>query len=406
MAKKELIRKVLATAVTVLTLSCGLGLCIWLLFSSSMFGAALRWTMLVCSVVLGGAIVGLLISKVQEIRALAEIVRLDAQLPAQPPAHEAETPAAEPADAQPQPPAPEPEHKEDDPPVNPVNAVPLSVVPGAPAPDPQAEHRSWKPINFSAVDRETQAKLAQRQQELEAAQAAEAARVKAEADAQRQRAERQAREQAEQLRLAEEARMQAQREAEAAAARQAQEAQARQAAKKATLVEQAKRTEEARRAEQLRLADAARTGQIPQITDQLIAAEEARLAELARKAEAERLAKLRQAGGTVPQAAPVRPAPPRAVPPAANPTPAQPVWQAVAFDGPAQPPKEAPLQVDVPKTAAEEPHKLNVKPISWPAPPPPSKLYATGAIPKVTPDMVAAEQAKQAAAGDSWQKSH
>lgn len=408
MAKKELIRKVLATALTVLTLSCGLGICIWLLFSSSMFGAALRWTMLLCSVVLAGAIVGLLVSKIQEIKALAEIVRLDAQRPAQPEV-QAQAPSAEPA-APPAPaerPAqPEEEKKGGEPPVRPANAVPLTVAPGVPAQEAPAEHKPWRPINFSAVDSAAKAQLAKRQKELEAAEAAEAQRRQAEEAAARAEEERRAQEQAEQLRLAEEAR----RQAQADAARAAQEEQARQAAaqeaKKAAMLAQAKRNEEARRAEQLRLADAARTGQIPQITDQLIAAEEARLAELARKAEAERLAKLRQTGAFPAQKAAAAPVPPKAarVQAPANPTPAQPVWQAVAFDRPA--PTAGPLQVEVPKPPEEEPHKLSVKPIAWPAPPPPSKVYVTGAIPKVTPEMVAAEQAQQASSAGSWQKSN
>ena len=96
MAKKELHRKIIATVLTALALGAALALCIVLLVSSPVFSGALRITMLVCTVALAVAIVGLVVCKVQEIRTLAEIVRLDKQAPhrrAAAPGDEAEAPA-------------------------------------------------------------------------------------------------------------------------------------------------------------------------------------------------------------------------------------------------------------------------------------------------------------------------
>ena len=96
MAKKELHRKIIATVLTALALGAALALCIVLLVSSPVFSGALRITMLVCTVALAVAIVGLVVCKVQEIRTLAEIVRLDKQAPhraAPAQGDEADTPA-------------------------------------------------------------------------------------------------------------------------------------------------------------------------------------------------------------------------------------------------------------------------------------------------------------------------
>ena len=51
--------------------------------------------------------------------------------------------------------------------------------------------------------------------------------------------------------------------------------------------------------------------------------------------------------------------------------------------------------------------KLNVKPIAWPAPPPPSKIFVTSQIPLITDEMIAAEKARQAAknAAGQWENS-
>ena len=91
MARRELRRKITATVLTVTALCCLLGVCAWLLLGSNVFSDTIRIMMLVCTVVLGFATIGLLVAKVQEIRALREIIRSeDAQQQS-----EAETPRPE-----------------------------------------------------------------------------------------------------------------------------------------------------------------------------------------------------------------------------------------------------------------------------------------------------------------------
>ena len=75
MARRELRRKITATVLTVTALCCLLGVCAWLLLGSNVFSDTIRIMMLVCSVVLGVATIGLLVAIVQEIRALREIIR-------------------------------------------------------------------------------------------------------------------------------------------------------------------------------------------------------------------------------------------------------------------------------------------------------------------------------------------
>ena len=70
MARRELRRKITATVLTVTALCCLLGVCAWLLLGSNVFSDTIRIMMLVCTVVLGVATIGLLVAKVQEIRAL------------------------------------------------------------------------------------------------------------------------------------------------------------------------------------------------------------------------------------------------------------------------------------------------------------------------------------------------
>ena len=73
---------------TVTALCCLLGVCV-AAAGSNVFSDTIRIMMLVCTVVLGVATIGLLVAKVQEIRALREIIRSeDAQQQS-----EAETPA-------------------------------------------------------------------------------------------------------------------------------------------------------------------------------------------------------------------------------------------------------------------------------------------------------------------------
>ena len=91
MARRELRRKITATVLTVTALCGLLGVCVWLLLGSNVFSDTIRIMMLVCTVVLGVATLGLLVAKVQEIRALKEVIRSeDAQQHS-----EAETPRPE-----------------------------------------------------------------------------------------------------------------------------------------------------------------------------------------------------------------------------------------------------------------------------------------------------------------------
>ena len=75
MAKKELTRKIIATILTVTVLGCALGACVWLLMGSTVLTDTIRTMMLVCTLMLGVATLGLLVAKVQEIFALAEAIR-------------------------------------------------------------------------------------------------------------------------------------------------------------------------------------------------------------------------------------------------------------------------------------------------------------------------------------------
>lgn len=438
MAKKELYRKIIATVLTVAVLGCALGICVWLLASSSLFSNTLRIIMLVCTLALATAIIGLIVCKVQEIRTLNDIVKLDetgapapnaqedddflsqfvspeemnAAMPPQqavqpgavPPAApdfslfetadpfaqpsapvQAQAPAA-PAAAQPQTvqpgyamPAQQPQQVQPQavqpgyampaqpavPTAAPVQMQPVETVQpepmAAPAPsaiqteipaepqEPTVQH-NWKPINFHSFSEDNS--LTQQQQ------AAQQAAMQAQQQYDQQMKEAQAMRQA-QL---------AQEQAEA-------ERQQRQAeeARRAALLEEAKRIQAQRRAQQLQMAQAARTGDVtnPVNTQQLDA--------LARQQ-------------TQTQAQAVQ-------------TP-QPIAQAVQNNILSQiEPEEPAAQPE----QEEQPviHKLNVKPIAWPAPPPPSKIFVTSQIPLITDEMIAAEKARQAAknAAGQWENS-
>ena len=78
MARRELRRKITATVLTVTALCCLLGVCAWLLLGSNVFSDTIRIMMLVCTVVLGVATIGLLVAKVQEIRAPVSYTHLRA----------------------------------------------------------------------------------------------------------------------------------------------------------------------------------------------------------------------------------------------------------------------------------------------------------------------------------------
>lgn len=390
MAKRELRRKVLATIATVLVMCCGLALCIWLLLTSEVFSSTIRWLMLACTVGLGIAIIGLLVCKIQEIRTLSKLVKKEAELP-QPASDAPQQPEPElqplqtldeplPVDETPAPaPAPvvQPEQ-----PVVPVMAAPKPVQAAVHTPMPEkqeqepVEQHHWQPINFKAVDQQYKA--------------AQTARVKAMEDA------RIAQEQA--RRLAEQARLQQQAQEQASAAQAAQPVQAPQpspqhSAREEELLQRAHEQQQARRAEQIRLADAARTGQLPRITNEMIAQEEARLTALARQAEAQRLV---QSTAPAPQpvvpvqaAAPATPVAqvPAEPKPAAVPAAAQPVKESASTWGQAwsAPRTEAPA----PRAEAPAPAEhVERAPIAWPAP---SKPARTTQIPKITDEMIAAQ---------------
>ena len=84
MAKKELTRKIIATVLTVTVLGGALGACVWLLLGSTVLTDTIRTMMLVCTMVLGIATLGLLVAKVQEILALADVIRNGGELPLSP----------------------------------------------------------------------------------------------------------------------------------------------------------------------------------------------------------------------------------------------------------------------------------------------------------------------------------
>ncbi len=422
MAKKELYRKIIATVLTVAVLGCALGICVWLLASSSLFSNTLRIIMLVCTLALATAIIGLIVCKVQEIRTLNDIVKLDetgapapnaqmdddflsqfvspeemnAAAPVQPTAQPGAMQPAEPnfslfetADPFAQPAAPAQVQA----PVQPIQPVaaqpqtaqPVYAMPAEPvlqtaAPvqmqpmeavqpepmvsaeppviqtvipqesqEPTVQH-NWKPINFHSFSDDsglTQQQQAAQQAAMQAQQQYEQQMREAEAIRQAQLAQEQA-EAERQQRLAEEAR-------------------------RAALLEEAKRIQAQRRAQQLQMAQAARTGDVtnPVNTEQLDA-----LARQQAQAQAQAVQ-----------------------------TP-QPIAQAVQNNILSQIEPEEPA---VQPEQEEQPviQKLNVKPIAWPAPPPPSKIFVTSQIPLITDEMIAAEKARQAAknAAGQWENS-
>ena len=196
MARRELRRKITATVLTVTALCCLLGVCAWLLLGSNVFSDTIRIMMLVCTVVLGVATIGLLVAKVQEIRALREIIRSeDAQQQSEaetprpelaplqtldhttielPPLPDIPAPAAQPApkQAKQQPKTKQGRSKkrgrameqpaaETMAPAQPV-LQPIEVVPPtpvapprpvqqAPQPEQPSVERKWKPIDFNAA---------------------------------------------------------------------------------------------------------------------------------------------------------------------------------------------------------------------------------------------------------------
>lgn len=223
MARRELRRKITATVLTVTALCCLLGVCAWLLLGSNVFSDTIRIMMLVCTVVLGVATIGLLVAKVQEIRALREIIRSeDAQQQSEaetprpelaplqtldhttielPPLPDIPAPAAQPApkQAKQQPKTKQGRSKkrgrameqpaaETMAPAQPV-LQPIEVVPPtpvapprpvqqAPQPEQPSVERKWKPIDFNAAMQQRLAEeAAARQRAIEAARRAEEARL-------------------------------------------------------------------------------------------------------------------------------------------------------------------------------------------------------------------------------------
>ena len=223
MARRELRRKITATVLTVTALCCLLGVCAWLLLGSNVFSDTIRIMMLVCTVVLGVATIGLLVAKVQEIRALREIIRSeDAQQQSEaetprpelaplqtldhttielPPLPDIPAPAAQPApkQAKQQPKTKQGRSKkrgrameqpaaETMAPAQPV-LQPIEVVPPTPVapprpvqqtpqPEQPSVERKWKPIDFNAAMQQRLAEeAAARQRAIEAARRAEEARL-------------------------------------------------------------------------------------------------------------------------------------------------------------------------------------------------------------------------------------
>ena len=223
MARRELRRKITATVLTVTALCCLLGVCAWLLLGSNVFSDTIRIMMLVCTVVLGVATIGLLVAKVQEIRALREIIRSeDAQQQSEaetprpelaplqtldhttielPPLPDIPAPAAQPApkQAKQQPKTKQGRSKKRgrameqtmapaQPVLQPIEVVPPTPVAPprpvqqAPQPEQPSVERKWKPIDFNAAMQQRLAEeAAARQRAIEAARRAEEARLAEEA---------------------------------------------------------------------------------------------------------------------------------------------------------------------------------------------------------------------------------
>lgn len=441
MAKKELYRKIIATILTVAVLGCALGVCIWLLVSSTVFSKVLRITMLICTLSLTAAIIGLVICKVQEIRTLNEIVKKGQDLPAsgtdpmadehddfldeligplatpvspvalenplaeQSSALDGAIPAAFPEAALVEPaqfpPVPtdavaaaamqqsptlesQPPHQQPTP-VNtqqqPIQEIPSlvvqtpapTVVAGATQPvtpvsatEEPAVQRNWNPINFRSLDHTHQQSSAQQPQ------------------------------------MQPQIPPQMQPQVSAAAIEQANQQKLDDEARRAALLEQAARLQAERRAQQIQLAQAARQGNTPDVVQN-----EAYLAALARQAEQQKQMSIQMAQQAV-AATQAQPAA-AAVSPSGEPQPKADILQQMQPELTTAPASSAAASDTQVQTVAEEApviQKLNVKPIAWPAPPPPSKIFVTAQIPAITDEMIAAERARQAAqnAAGEWQK--
>lgn len=389
MARRELRRKITATVLTVTALCCLLGVCAWLLLGSNVFSDTIRIMMLVCTVVLGVATIGLLVAKVQEIRALREIIRSeDAQQQSEaetprpelaplqtldhttielPPLPDIPAPAAQPApkQAKQQPKTKQGRSKkrgrameqpaaETMAPAQPV-LQPIEVVPPtpvapprpvqqAPQPEQPSVERKWKPIDFNAAMQQRLAEeAAARQRAIEAARRAEEARLAEEARrAEEARLAEEAR-RAEEARLAEEVHQAEEAQAASAQTGPVAEGPTEDAAPASVLPEPTADTEAARRAEAnaMRL-QAARHAQEARRSAESRAAEEAQLAAVARQAEEARLAQeaqraqASQTAQPAPQAVPSQcaPQPSKAEQPGTNQWVA---WTPIQFDIPAEP---------------------------------------------------------------------
>ncbi len=200
MAKQELRRKIIATVLTVTMLCALLGVCAWLLLSNKIFNSTIHTMMLLCTAVLGIATIGLFVAKLQEILALREVVRTQAQTqtpapPLEPVPHTELEPvqsldhktielpkltdiplAGQQTAAPAQPKAKGGRRGHAEPQAQPQPAV--EVVPPTPVsrPEPPAEPPKWKPIDFGAAlkARENQENAARQRAEEQARRALQA----------------------------------------------------------------------------------------------------------------------------------------------------------------------------------------------------------------------------------------
>lgn len=378
MAKKELYRKIIATVLTVAVLGCLLGIGVWLLLGSNVFSSTLHTVMLICTLALAIAIIGLIVCKIQEIRTLQEIIRHDEQKNPQGSEEDLLDQLLEPITAHAQAVA----TAVDNSPLAQVESVTLpfeeNPLPSSLSPEsissaasqnpsgveqnqlsidsaPSATHtHSWKPINFNTLKETTP----QKQPHPQTMQ--------------------------EQIRPA-------------APVPDAQTLHQQEEQKRQLILNQAKQLQEERRTQQIQLAQEARMGSHEDIIH-----DETYLTALARQAQAQQ--QMMQASS--PSFVPVNEAvladsqshdahlqEKEQVPPLSKPT---------ILDEMKSEMMQQPVLEETPTVV----QKLNVKPIAWPAPPPPSKIFVTTQIPAVTDEIIAAERARQAAqnAAGEWKK--
>ena len=318
-------RKIIATVLTVTVLGGALGACVWLLLGSTVLTDTIRTMMLVCTMVLGIATLGLLVAKVQEILALADVIRNGGELPLSPedepdiehaglePLHMLDETVIELA------PLPQPFEEPAAPePASPVRAKPEPAMPERTAPEPvthgaaerapeperahvSGQRRTHHTRGVSPVLEQPALSAERRRTPADAAPVFPAVTdspttAKESSTAAPEQPNSPAAEERRWQPIDFHGAMQARRMEEArraAMARQAEAerlAQAARAAEEQRLAEEARIAEEQRLAEEARIAEEQRLAEEARIAEEARRAEEARIAEEARRAEEARIA--------------------------------------------------------------------------------------------------------------------